>query len=292
MKKCWYTVALVYSLGAAVLIDATPGLMKDVLAMQGEQTSGNDVVQETVMEQINRAPGNPIGEHRTLPEIAAATSSIATASTATLSEPADTSADGPQALMPVIPADFSGALFIGDSRTVGLSEYGDLGEAEVFANTGMSVFNLFASEASLKDGSKTTLEQVLAGNRYQTIYLMLGINELGYKNYEIVERYKTVVDKIKEMQPDAILVLEANLHVTEEKSAQSPIYNNQNINALNQEIEQIAKSRGCFYIDVNEIFDDDSGNLDAGFSSDGSHVYGKYYSVWGDWLRGIAETDG
>lgn len=43
MKKCWYTVALVYSLGAAVLIDATPGLMKDVLAMQGERTSGNEI---------------------------------------------------------------------------------------------------------------------------------------------------------------------------------------------------------------------------------------------------------
>ncbi len=33
-------------------------------------------------------------------------------------------------------------LFIGDSRTVGLSEYGDLGNADVFADSGMSVFNL------------------------------------------------------------------------------------------------------------------------------------------------------
>ena len=41
-----------------------------------------------------------------------------------------------------IETDFSEALFIGDSRTVGLYEYGNLGRAEVFANSGMSVFNL------------------------------------------------------------------------------------------------------------------------------------------------------
>lgn len=37
--------------------------------------------------------------------------------------------------------DFTNVLFIGDSRTAGLSEYGDLGQAEVFADSGMSVFN-------------------------------------------------------------------------------------------------------------------------------------------------------
>jgi len=34
---------------------------------------------------------------------------------------------------------FDDALFIGDSRTVGLAEYGNLGQAEVLADSGMSV---------------------------------------------------------------------------------------------------------------------------------------------------------
>ncbi|WP_434694374.1 hypothetical protein [Hungatella sp. SB206] len=50
--------------------------------------------------------------------------------------------------------DFSSVLFIGDSRTVGLSEYGDLGQADVFANSGMSVFNLFEARVSVKGGEK------------------------------------------------------------------------------------------------------------------------------------------
>ena len=68
---------------------------------------------------------------------------------------------------------FSDVLFIGDSRTVGLSEYGDLGEAEVFANSGMSVFNLFDSRVTLKSGGKQTLEQVLSDRSFRSLYLMM-----------------------------------------------------------------------------------------------------------------------
>ena len=39
------------------------------------------------------------------------------------------------------------------------------------------------------------------------------------------------------------------------------------------------------YLDVNQVFDDENGNLAAGYSSDGAHVLGKYYSVWVDWIR-------
>lgn len=183
--------------------------------------------------------------------------------------------------------DFSDTLFIGDSRTVGLFEYGDLGQAVVFANSGMSVFNLLDAQVSLSGKDKQKLDQVLSSKSFKTIYLMLGINELGYDNHSIVRRYREVVDWIRAKQPEATLVLEANLHVTEEKSSKSDIYNNQKINALNDAIRSIAEETGCPYIDVNPIFDDENGNLSAAYSSDGAHVLGKYYSVWVDWIRGI-----
>lgn len=186
----------------------------------------------------------------------------------------------------VVNKDFSDTLFIGDSRTVGLSEYGDLGQAVVFANSGMSVFNLLDAQVALANGGKQKLDQVLSDGNFKTIYLMLGINELGYEHHSIVKRYREVVDWIREKQPDAAIVLEANLHVTEKKSAKSDIYNNQRINALNDAIRDIAEDTGCLYIDVNPVFDDENGNLSAAYSTDGSHVLGKYYSVWVDWIRG------
>ena len=66
--------------------------------------------------------------------------------------PADTS----------VPVDLSTSLFIGDSRTEGLKEYGGLEEAEFFANSGMSSFNLLSTNLTVKDGSKKTLEELLS----------------------------------------------------------------------------------------------------------------------------------
>ena len=185
---------------------------------------------------------------------------------------------------PKPPANFEGVLFVGDSRTMGLSEYGDLGNASVFANSGMSVFNVLTARIS-SGGEKLTLDEVLSRNHYQMIYLMLGINELGYDMSQTIKQYKEVLSKIKEMQPEATMVLEANLHITSEKSEKSPVYSNSKINCLNQEIQKIAEENSCYYIDVNEIFDDEGGSLNHAYSTDGSHVLGKYYAQWVKWLK-------
>ena len=202
--------------------------------------------------------------------------------------PSQTSSPAPEVPSTVSPGTgetFSDTLFIGDSRTVGLSEYGDLGQAEVFANSGMSVFNLFQAQVTLKNGTKQGLDEVLSSNRYGSIYLMLGINELGYEEQSILRQYRTVVEQIRAKQPQATLILEANLHVTREKAAKSDIYNNRKIDALNKAIEAIAEETGCRYLNVNSLFDDENGNLAAGYSTDGSHILGKYYSVWVEWIR-------
>ena len=114
---------------------------------------------------------------------------------------------------------------------------------------------------------------------------MLGINELGYEEQSILRQYRTVVEQIRARQPQATLILEANLHVTQEKAAKSDIYNNRKIDALNKAIEAIAEETGCRYLNVNSLFDDENGNLAAGYSTDGSHILGKYYSVWVEWIR-------
>lgn len=72
---------------------------------------------------------------------------------------------------------FDDALFIGDSRTVGLSEYGDLGNAEVLADSGMNVYKIFDKEFDTASGEKKLLETILSERQFGKIYVMLGINE-------------------------------------------------------------------------------------------------------------------
>ena len=294
MHKYWYTILLSFSL----FIAAAAAMIGGVL-MKPE--AGKTVKQDFAASAAVRDPAFPVSAalSSTLPENLRSSDSrkalplpAAPETPPSPPEPAKTSgnspgepgSDGWKKELGAVSPDLTDVLFIGDSRTVGLSEYGDLGNADVFANSGMSVFNLLDSKPKKGAGSDKTLNQLLEGKNYKAVFLMLGINELGYGNQNILKQYRTVVSYIKEKQPEAVLILEANLHVTKTKSDRSPIYNNENINVLNQGIKQIAAEENCPYIDVNVIFDDESGNLNETYTTDGSHVLGKYYALWTEWI--------
>jgi hypothetical protein len=179
---------------------------------------------------------------------------------------------------------FSDTLFIGDSRTVGLSEYGNMPTATFFATTGMSVYSLFDTTVTVPSIGDVYLENLLQGNTYGKIYLMLGINELGYDFESTVEKYTEVVNRICQLQPNAVLYICANLHVSHERSRSDDIFNNTNIDRFNQRISELANQKTIFYIDVNPIFDDENGALGTEYTADDTHVLGKYYVTWGEWL--------
>ena len=187
---------------------------------------------------------------------------------------------------------FDDALFIGDSRTVGISEYGDLNNAIFFANTGMSVYNVFEKNVSVPQVGKLKLEQLLTYKKFGKIYIMLGINELGYNQEKTLKKYKDLLKFIQEKQSNAIIYIEANLHVTAERSNKDKTINNININKINNEISQLADNEKIFFIDVNEKFDDENGNLSSNYTQDNVHIYAKYYKEWSDWLSQNAVEKG
>lgn len=179
---------------------------------------------------------------------------------------------------------FDDALFIGDSRTVGISEYGDLNNATFFANTGMSVYNVFEKNVSVPQVGKLKLEQLLTYKNFGKIYIMLGINELGYNQEKTLKKYKDLLKFVQEKQSNAIIYIEANLHVAAERSNKDKTINNININKINNEISKLADNEKIFFIDVNEKFDDENGNLSSNYTQDNVHIYAKYYKEWSDWL--------
>lgn len=185
---------------------------------------------------------------------------------------------------------FDDALLIGDSRMEGIKEYGGLDNADFFAHSGMSVFSIGEKRLMVHD-TKMSFAEVLENKQYGKVYLMIGVNELGYQFDMVEKKYAQRVETIKEKQPDAIIYLCANLHVTKEQSDKDAIYNNENVNRLNTMIQGLADGQRIFYIDVNEIFDDEYGCLSQEYSVDSFHVLGKYYVAWVDWLCTKAIAD-
>ena len=180
---------------------------------------------------------------------------------------------------------FEDTLFIGDSRTVGIMQYGGIQGATFYASSGMSVFLLEKKTVYIPEEGRMVLSEVLERKQYKKIFLMLGINELGYPFESIEKKYGEVVEQLKASQGEAVIYLCANLHVTKEQSEKDSIYNNENVNRVNQMIAGLADNERTFYVDVNGLFDDEEGNLSMEYASDGFHVWGRFYTNWADWLQ-------
>lgn len=176
------------------------------------------------------------------------------------------------------------ALFIGDSRTVGLMEYSGIDGADYFCTVGMSVYNIHKKPVSVPNVGKVTLTELLNGKKYGKIYIMLGVNEVGYKFSSTAEKYSELIEFIKDKQPNAVIFIQANLHVSKSRSDSDKVVNNIAINGLNAELSKLADGKRIFYLDANILFDDEAGGLSADKSEDSTHLYAKYYKEWGEWI--------
>ena len=184
---------------------------------------------------------------------------------------------------------FDDALFIGDSRTVGLDEYGGFQESTTFfAKTSLTIYDLFEEPekfAQLADGTKATLEEALTERKFGKIYIMLGINELGRGTTEsFFNVYADAVNRIRMLQPDAVIFIQGIMRVGEEKNNTDAIFNNTNINGRNQAISLMADNRTIFYLEVNDAVCDENGNLISDYTFDQIHLKAKYYQLWKDYL--------
>ncbi len=177
------------------------------------------------------------------------------------------------------------ALFIGDSRTVGIMEYSKINDADFFCHTGMNVYNVCKQRISVKNIGKVTLTELLQNKKYGKIYIMLGINELGYNLQSTLKKYNELIKLIENNQSDAVIFIQANLHVTKSRSDSDNIINNSAINAFNKEISKLADNKNKFYLDANILFDDENCNLSDDKTQDNVHLYAKYYAEWGEWIR-------
>lgn len=180
---------------------------------------------------------------------------------------------------------FDDALFIGDSRTVGMASYAPIDGATYFATVGLSTYKLDEAKSEVPGTQGMTFAQVLSAKQYGKIYIMLGINELGYTFQTTMQNFRDLITRIQTAYPGAIVYTQANLHVAASRSQTDAVVNNTVINNFNAALAEMADDETVFYLDVNPLFDDANGCLNAEFTRDGTHPVAKSYLTWSDWLR-------
>lgn len=201
--------------------------------------------------------------------------------------------DGTYYYLQSVPDDsyFSDALFIGDSRTDGFRDYSSLKDiASFWAKESLSVYNVLDKSLPLYTHGvwedEQTLQEVLDNHSYGKIYVSMGINEIGMPttvNY--VEKYKALLERIRQAEPDAILYIEGNMHVSKAFSSSDPVTNNVNLVERNAAIATLANGRDIFYLDMNPAVCDENGDLREELTGDGVHLKASAYELWADFLR-------
>lgn len=181
---------------------------------------------------------------------------------------------------------FDDAVFIGDSRTVGLHDYGGLDSSTFYATVGLNIYDLWTEKFCEVDGVKVTLEEALSAQKFGKIYFQIGINEMGRGTLDgFIHEYQKTIDKFKVLQPDAVIYVQGIMRVTQEKSDSDAIFNNPGIQLRNERIAQLADNVKVFYIDMNEVVCDQYGNLKQELTFDDLHLYGSKYGIWVDFLK-------
>ncbi len=176
---------------------------------------------------------------------------------------------------------FDDALFIGDSRVTGVKLYSGWDNITYYAENGMTIYNMFQRDAEKKDDKMLSVEEALQTRSFGKIYLEIGINEMGTGNVDsFMEAYENAVIHLQELQPNAIIYVCGIMYVKQSKSESDPIFNNPNIKERNDRIAALADNKNIFYLDINELVTDETGNLNPSYTWDEVHLLGKYDALW------------
>ena len=182
--------------------------------------------------------------------------------------------------------DFADAAFIGDSRTVGLQMNTDKPKASFYASIGLNISTALTDSAiTLDNGNKGTVMDAMKERQFGRIYIMFGINELGWPYPDVFEeKYEKLIKQIKKVQPDAKIYVQSILPVSYLAANTNAVFTNENINSFNKYVKQAADNTDSIYLDVGSHFKDENGSLPVEASTDGIHLIREYCLEWMDYL--------
>ena len=184
---------------------------------------------------------------------------------------------------------FQDALFIGDSRVDGLRLYSGIKGATFLDSVGLSVYQVMKGEAVIRKGEdKISVLDAVQQGTYDKIYIALGINEVGYFDADgFAETMSSLVDKLRELQPQATLYVQTIIPVNTAKCLeyeQRYYINNEVITTYNEALANMAAEKEVWLLSPPDDLLDENGETREDLSADGVHFQKAGYIVWLDYM--------
>ena len=191
---------------------------------------------------------------------------------------------------------FSDAAFLGDSLTVGFSDYSiNLGGALICGYTGVgpdAIVNRSAVKSSTR-GEEIALD-VLVAAQPKKLYILLGTNTLTTLGAadRFLAYYGQMLDLLRQtLGDDCVIYVQSIPPVRPAAAEEKPGLASDVLRSVNEQLAQMAADKGCVYLDLWETFADGEGGLKEILAApDGVHFSaGNGYGAWVTYLRNHAK---
>lgn len=181
---------------------------------------------------------------------------------------------------------FKDDLFIGDSISTGLVNYGYLKGSNVFAQIGLNPETAISKEY---DGytSVSKAEEM----KPKRIYIMLGSNGLAYMgNTYMIQQMKLLVEALREATPDSYIYVISIPPVTKTHDSEGQ-ETMAMVNGYNKLLKDFADEEGVVYLDLCSQLQDSTGYFSDKYAEvDGLHFLGSAYKKMLSFIQSSIEN--
>lgn len=169
---------------------------------------------------------------------------------------------------------FDDAVFIGDSLTVGLGAYGVVPAERVLADTGINLDTILTKACIQAPGGKVTVLDALKMKNPAKIYIMMGSNGIAWVSPDnLAQKFSVFLERVQAQHPNAAIYIETVLPVTAAKQAGDARYSNAVINEYNQKLQELAKQKKTYFLNLHSAFIMEDGTLKTEYAeADGMHM--------------------
>ena len=177
--------------------------------------------------------------------------------------------------------------FIGDSRTQGFIMYNGLKDVQDYSYVGLMVDTAVSKKfVKTSNGEKITLLEDMKGKNIKRVYIMLGVNELGWSYPQVFKsKYKELIKEIKKIKPDTQIYIQSIIPVTKSRDKSDKYFNNTRIEQYNKLVKEVALEENVEYLDVQSVLVNSEGYLPEETSPDGIHIGKSYCEKWLKYLK-------
>ncbi len=167
-------------------------------------------------------------------------------------------------------------VFLGDSRTAAMVNYGFFNDDAVLAQIGIS-HAAFASNKFINNaGKEYTLKSYLGSHQAPVIYILLGVNGISDSSEEHYRNsFTALIDSVAGMAPNSNIVL-VSIGPVDDNGIYKDTVRNAWIDKYNAFLLETAKEKHIFYLDIAEILKGTDGQVKPEYNGgDGLHYSGK-----------------